>query len=97
MALTVQPKSDAPTVTCTIDGVEVNVPNGTTIYTAALQAGIEIPVLCHDERYDPVGVITIGHRAETPGPGGSPSRRPRTPWTEVVHRGQWGHPVSPSA
>ena len=49
------------------------------------------------ERYDPVGVITLGHRAEAPGPAGSPSRRPRTPWTEVVHRGQWGHTASPSA
>ena len=59
MALTVPPKTDAPTVTCTIDGIEVSVPNGTTIYTAAQQAGIEIPVLCHDERYDPVGVCRM--------------------------------------
>ena len=50
MALTVPPKTDAPAVTCTIDGVEVTVPSGTTIYTAAKQAGIDIPVLCHDER-----------------------------------------------
>jgi formate dehydrogenase major subunit len=46
MALTVPPRTDAPTVTCTIDGVEVTVPSGTTIYTAALEAGIDIPVLC---------------------------------------------------
>ena len=59
MALSVPPKTDAPTVTCTIDGIEVTVPNGTTIYTAAKQAGIEIPVLCHDERYDPVGVCRM--------------------------------------
>ena len=59
MALTVPPKTDAPTVTCTIDGIEVTVPSGTTIYTAAKQAGIEIPVLCHDERYDPVGVCRM--------------------------------------
>src|SRR4051794_39188454 len=59
MALSVPPKTDAPTVTCTIDGVEVSVPSGTTIYTAAKQAGIEIPVLCHDERYDPVGVCRM--------------------------------------
>src|ERR671938_55714 len=59
MALTVPPKTDAPTVTCTIDGVEVTVPAGTTIYTAAESAGIEIPVLCHDERYDPVGVCRM--------------------------------------
>src|SRR6476659_11391668 len=59
MALSVPPKTDAPTVTCTIDGVEVTVPSGTTIYTAAKGAGIEIPVLCHDERYDPVGVCRM--------------------------------------
>src|ERR687889_460341 len=59
MALTVPPKTDAPTVTCTIDGIEVTVPAGTTIYTAAQQVGVEIPVLCHDERYDPVGVCRM--------------------------------------
>src|SRR5918995_2619747 len=59
MALSVPPKTDAPTVTCTIDGVGVTVPEGTTIYTAAKQAGIDIPVLCHDERYDPVGVCRM--------------------------------------
>ena len=59
MAMTVPPKTDAPTVTCTIDGVELTVPAGTTIYTAAKEAGIDIPVLCHDERYDPVGVCRM--------------------------------------
>jgi formate dehydrogenase major subunit len=59
MALSVPPKTDAPTVTCTIDGVEVTVPSGTTIYTAAQTVGIDIPVLCHDERYDPVGVCRM--------------------------------------
>src|SRR3954447_5868522 len=59
MALSVPPKTDAPTVSCTIDGVEVTVPSGTTIYTAAKDAGIEIPVLCQDERYDPVGVCRM--------------------------------------
>src|SRR5215210_3543526 len=59
MAMTVPPKTDAPTVTCTIDGVEVTVAAGTTIYTAAKDVGIDIPVLCHDERYDPVGVCRM--------------------------------------
>src|SRR4051794_24872361 len=59
MAMTVPPKTDAPTVTCTIDGVELTVPAGTTIYTAAKEAGIDIPVLCHDERYDPGGVCRM--------------------------------------
>jgi len=48
------------------------------------------------ERYDPVGVITMGHRVDTLGAAGSPTRRSRTPWTAVVHRGQWGHQSSPS-
>src|ERR687891_1155279 len=44
------------TVTLTIDGHELTVAEGTTIWEAAKEAGIEIPALCHDERYDPVGV-----------------------------------------
>src|SRR3977135_1650076 len=59
MALSVPPKTDAPTVTCTIYAVPVTLPSGTTIYTAAKAAGIDIPVLCHDERYDPVGVCRM--------------------------------------
>jgi formate dehydrogenase major subunit len=55
------------TVTLTIDGHEVTVPEGTTIWEAARQAGIEVPVLCHDPRYEPVGVcrmcvVDIGQR-----------------------------------
>ena len=42
------------------------------------------------DSHDPVGVITIGHPAGG-GATGSPSRRARTPWTDVVHRGGWGH------
>src|ERR1700756_3408739 len=56
------------TVTLTIDGREVTAPEGTTIWAAAKAAGIQIPVLCHDERYDPVGVcrmcvVDVGARA----------------------------------
>jgi formate dehydrogenase major subunit len=47
------------TVSLTIDGREVTVPEGTTIWTAAREAGIDIPVLCHDERFDPVGVCRM--------------------------------------
>lgn len=38
--------------------------------------------------HDPVGVITLGHPADGGAPG-SPSRRARTPWQDVVHRGGW--------
>src|ERR1700746_2432939 len=56
------------TVTLTIDGREVTAAEGSTIYQAAKAAGIDIPVLCHDERYDPVGVcrmcvVDVGARA----------------------------------
>src|SRR5215471_3783741 len=47
------------TVTLTVDGQQVTVPDGTTIWAAAKSAGIDIPVLCHDERYDPVGVCRM--------------------------------------
>ena len=44
---------------CTIDGREVTVPRARRSGTAAKDAGIDIPVLCHDERYDPVGVCRM--------------------------------------
>ena len=55
------------TVTLIIDGHTVSVPAGTTIWDAAQQAGIEIPVLCHDTRLRPVGVcrmcvVDVGER-----------------------------------
>src|SRR5260370_37058195 len=46
-------------VTLTIDGVEVTAEEGTTIWAAARDAGIDIPVLCHHERFDPVGVCRM--------------------------------------
>lgn len=39
----------------------------------------------------PIGAITIGHPApRAEGAAGSASRRRRTPWSEVAHRGRWG-------
>src|SRR6478736_5483893 len=46
-------------ISLAIDGLEVTVRAGTTILDAAKQLGIEIPVLCHDDRYDPVGVCRM--------------------------------------
>ncbi|HEY6277896.1 MAG TPA: formate dehydrogenase subunit alpha [Streptosporangiaceae bacterium] len=57
MAIPVQARPR--TVTLTIDGREVTVAEGTSIWAAAKAAGIDIPVLCHDERYDPVGVCRM--------------------------------------
>lgn len=42
-----------------------------------------------DAAFDPVGAITIGHRAASTGAPGSPSRRARRPLEDVLHRGRW--------
>jgi formate dehydrogenase major subunit len=57
MAITAPDRTE--TVTLTIDGREVTAAEGSTIFQAAQAAGIDIPVLCHDERYDPVGVCRM--------------------------------------
>jgi formate dehydrogenase major subunit len=59
VATTIEAPTEVRTVQLTIDGRELEVPEGTTIWQAAKDAGIEIPVLCHDERYDPVGVCRM--------------------------------------
>ena len=59
MAISAPAPTELRTVSLTIDGQPVTVPEGTTIWQAAKDAGIEIPVLCHDERYDPVGVCRM--------------------------------------
>ncbi|OZM76526.1 2Fe-2S iron-sulfur cluster-binding protein, partial [Pseudonocardia sp. MH-G8] len=41
-----EPPTTLRTVTASIDGRDVTVPEGTTIYDAAKQVGVEIPVLC---------------------------------------------------
>jgi formate dehydrogenase major subunit len=71
--MTITQPSPAPveqrTVSLTIDGRAVTVPDGTTIWQAARDLGIDIPTLCHDERYDAVGVcricvVDVGGRAD---------------------------------
>ena len=46
-------------LTLTIDGQTVTVPEGATIWEAARQLGIQIPVLCHDPRLAPVAVCRV--------------------------------------
>ncbi|HEX9868539.1 MAG TPA: 2Fe-2S iron-sulfur cluster-binding protein, partial [Candidatus Tectomicrobia bacterium] len=48
-----------PTVECSIDGQSVQVPPGTTIWEAARQVGIDIPVLCHHPNLTPVAVCRV--------------------------------------
>src|SRR5438477_9547421 len=43
----------------TIAGKPVSVAQGTTLYDAAKQAGIDIPVLCHHPKMEPVGVCRM--------------------------------------
>jgi CRP-like cAMP-binding protein/Fe-S-cluster-containing dehydrogenase component/ferredoxin len=46
-------------VTLTIDGVQVTVPAGTTVFDAARMNGIDIPTLCHQQNEVPVGVCRV--------------------------------------
>jgi predicted molibdopterin-dependent oxidoreductase YjgC len=46
-------------VTLTINGRNVTVPAGTTIWQAARDLGIAIPVLCHSPKLAPVGVCRV--------------------------------------
>ncbi|WP_417850125.1 formate dehydrogenase subunit alpha [Thalassoglobus sp.] len=55
----------------TIDGQQVSVAPGTTLWEAARDQGIDIPVLCHSEKMDPVGVcrmcvVDVGGRTLAP-------------------------------
>ncbi|MBW2500043.1 MAG: (2Fe-2S)-binding protein, partial [Deltaproteobacteria bacterium] len=52
-----------------IDDIEVEAREGQTIFEAASEAGIEIPVLCHQPGLDPVGVcrlcaVDVGERVK---------------------------------
>jgi formate dehydrogenase major subunit len=46
-------------ISLTIDGQAVTVPEQTTIWEAARQHGIDIPVLCHSPRLAPTGVCRL--------------------------------------
>ena len=59
VAISAEAPAESRTVSLSIDGRDITAPEGTTIWEAAKSAGIEIPVLCHDERYDPVGVCRM--------------------------------------
>jgi NADH-quinone oxidoreductase subunit G len=48
-----------PMVHFTIDGREVVVPKGTTVWQAARQVGIEIPIFCYHDRMPPLGACRM--------------------------------------
>lgn len=49
----------AKLVSLTIDGVRVEVPEGTLIVDAAKKAGIDIPVFCYHPKMEPVGMCRM--------------------------------------
>ena len=49
----------SPMLTVIIDGIQVTVPSGTTLYDAAQRAGIDVPVLCHSPHLQPVAVCRV--------------------------------------
>src|SRR6201991_1312439 len=72
------PKSKAEkTVTLTIDGQSVTVPEGTSIMRAAMEQGTKIPKLCATDMVDAFGscrlcLVEIEGRAGTPAPCTTP-------------------------
>ncbi len=46
-------------VNLTIDGVAITVPKGTTVYHAAKQLNIDIPVFCYQDRMPPFGACRM--------------------------------------
>jgi len=46
-------------VQLTIDGLQVSVPEGTSVFDAARMYGIAIPTLCHQQNETPVGVCRV--------------------------------------
>jgi NADH-quinone oxidoreductase subunit G len=43
----------------TIDGQKISVPSGTTVYTAAKQLGIDVPIFCYHDRMPPFGACRV--------------------------------------
>ena len=80
------PAAETKLITLTIDGVEVTVPEGTTVIRAAAQSNINIPKLCATDNLEPL--VRAFFRAEIPAkwpaaplpkpePVGRPSSPPR--------------------
>lgn len=46
-------------INLTIDGQSISVPKGTTVYTAAKQLGINIPIFCYHDRMPPFGACRV--------------------------------------
>jgi NADH-quinone oxidoreductase subunit G len=51
--------SDKPLIHLTIDGNEISVEHGTTVYQAAKKIGIDIPIFCYQDRMPPFGACRM--------------------------------------
>jgi predicted molibdopterin-dependent oxidoreductase YjgC len=56
---TVADEKKLKTITLTIDGVRVEVPEGATVLESALKAGVYIPTLCYDPDLKPYGACRL--------------------------------------
>ena len=79
------PSESTKPISLTIDGVEVTVPEGTTVLRAAALAGINIPKLCATDNLEPFGscrLWLVGSRTvrERPPPA---RRRQRRAWWSI--------------
>lgn len=74
------------TVTLTIDGRAVTVPEGTSVMRAAAEAGIAIPKLCATDRLEPFGSCRLC-LVEIEGRRGTPAS-----CTTPVAEGWWSPP-----
>lgn len=50
---------EANVITFTIDGKQVKVPKGTTVYHAAKKMGIDLPIFCYHDRMPPFGACRV--------------------------------------
>src|SRR5579871_6257982 len=57
--MSVQTEAEVKLIHLTIDGIPVAVPKGTTVYNAAKQLGIEIPIFCYQDRMPPFGACRM--------------------------------------
>jgi len=52
-------ENQSEVVNFTIDGIAVTVPKGTTVYTAATNLGIDLPIFCYQDRMPPFGACRV--------------------------------------
>ena len=79
-------------VTLTIDGVQVTVPEGTSIMRAAMETGTQIPKLCATDMLEAFGSCRLC-LVEIEGRGGTPA----SCTTPVAPRHGGAHPDRPAA